>query len=441
MATARHDELIEAARRWADADERVRALLLKGSLGRGGGDARSDVDLVVVTRAGRMAELWDERNATAESLGRWLGGFDEMPWQAPHTFIGFYDGPVKVDFFYQEGEPAADAWLRDGFAALVDPDGVSESLRARLSGAGEAVDLSTFDAHAWDWLWWMDVELGRGDETWLVYVGFVRFAETMLLGGHNALTPEPWRGAWRSRRACPRSCGPRSRAACPRHQSRRSCVVPTQPPSAPTNACATAWPGSGTCRWQRARATGQEQPRRSLIPMRAEGLEPPRLAPRAPKARVSTNFTTPAQGDRRRRTGPVATNRRTASAGRGRLRSGGAVSDAVLTHPNRDKPESKATKAIIVLLLLATAGLVAIVTLGGWSVLQGAQPVAFAYILVLLVMAYYVYNWNRGVLPVAAALATLFTVLALVAAPAWFARDKAGFPTRRSSPASSACSP
>ena len=96
-------------------------------------------------------------------------------------------------------------------------------------------------------------------------------------------------------------------------------------------------------------------------------------------------------------------------------------------HPNRDKPESKATKAIIVLLLLATAGLVAIVTFGGWSVLQGAQPVAFAYILVLLVMAYYVYNWNRGVLPVAAALATLFTVLALVAAPAWFARDKAGF--------------
>lgn len=103
------------------------------------------------------------------------------------------------------------------------------------------------------------------------------------------------------------------------------------------------------------------------------------------------------------------------------------MSDVVLTHPNRDKPESKATKAIVVLLLLTTAGLVAIVTLGGWSVLQGAQPVAFAYILVLLVMAYYVHQWNRGVLPVSAALAVLFTVLAMVAAPAWFARDKAGF--------------
>jgi predicted nucleotidyltransferase len=195
VAAARHDELIEAGRRWAETDERIRALLLKGSLGRGEGDERSDLDLVVVTRPGRLAELWDERNASAESLGGWLGGFDEMPWQAPHTFIGFYDGPVKVDFFYQEGEPDADPWLRDGFAALVDPDGVAESLRGRLIGAADAFDLSTFDAHAWDWLWWMDVKLSRGGEAWLVYLELVKFAETMLLGGHNALTPEPWRGA------------------------------------------------------------------------------------------------------------------------------------------------------------------------------------------------------------------------------------------------------
>jgi lysylphosphatidylglycerol synthetase-like protein (DUF2156 family) len=103
------------------------------------------------------------------------------------------------------------------------------------------------------------------------------------------------------------------------------------------------------------------------------------------------------------------------------------MAETVLTHPNRDKPESKATKAIIVLLLLVTAGLVTLVTLGGWSVLQGAQPVAFAYIILLLVMAFYVSRWNRGVLPVAAAFAVLFTVLAAVAAPAWFARDKTGF--------------
>ncbi len=111
MSTARHEALVAAASEWALADERVRALLLKGSLARGEGDERSDLDLVIVTRRGRLGELWNERRAVAERLGRWLGGFDEVAWQAPHTFIGFYDGPIKVDFFYQEAEPHEDVPL------------------------------------------------------------------------------------------------------------------------------------------------------------------------------------------------------------------------------------------------------------------------------------------------------------------------------------------
>ena len=42
-------------------------------------------------------------------------------------------------------------------------------------------------------------------------------------------------------------------------------------------------------------------------------------------------------------------------------------------------------------------------------------------------MAYMVSKWNRGVLPVAAGMAILFTVVAAVAGPAWFDRDKEGF--------------
>ena len=49
------------------------------------------------------------------------------------------------------------------------------------------------------------------------------------------------------------------------------------------------------------------------------------------------------------------------------------------------------------------------------------------YAIVYLVMAYFVSRWNRGVLPVAAGLAVLFAVVAAVAGPAWFERDKAGF--------------
>ena len=103
------------------------------------------------------------------------------------------------------------------------------------------------------------------------------------------------------------------------------------------------------------------------------------------------------------------------------------MADVELVHPNRDKAESKATKAVVILLLITSAALILIVTIGGWSQLQGAQIVSFAYAAVYLVMAYFVGRWNRGVLPVAAALAVLFAVVAAVAGPAWFDRDKAGF--------------
>ena len=96
-------------------------------------------------------------------------------------------------------------------------------------------------------------------------------------------------------------------------------------------------------------------------------------------------------------------------------------------HPNRETASAKAMKAGVILLLLVSAALIALVTLGGWSELQGAQIVTFGYIVVYLVMAFYVARWNRGVLPVAAALAVLFAVIAAVAAPGWFDRDKDGF--------------
>jgi hypothetical protein len=102
-------------------------------------------------------------------------------------------------------------------------------------------------------------------------------------------------------------------------------------------------------------------------------------------------------------------------------------SDIVIVHPNRQGAEAKATKAAVTLLLAASAAITAIITIGGWSKLEGAQMWAIFYVVIYLVMAFYVARWNRGVLPVAAALAILFAVVALVAAPAWFDRDKAGF--------------
>ncbi len=112
----------------------------------------------------------------------------------------------------------------------------------------------------------------------------------------------------------------------------------------------------------------------------------------------------------------------------GRQSPGDATSGGVIvTHPNRDKAVVQATRATVVLLLLASAALVLIVTIGGWSVLQGAVPVQIAYVIVYLTLAFYAMRWNRGVLPVSAVLAVLLLIFALVAGPGWFDRDKAGF--------------
>lgn len=95
--------------------------------------------------------------------------------------------------------------------------------------------------------------------------------------------------------------------------------------------------------------------------------------------------------------------------------------------PNRDKPESKQTKAIVSFLLVVSAALVAVITAGGWDKLEGAQMVNVGYVVVYLLFAWYVARWNRGVLPVSSALAVILIIFAAVAAPAWFARDKEGF--------------
>jgi hypothetical protein len=98
-----------------------------------------------------------------------------------------------------------------------------------------------------------------------------------------------------------------------------------------------------------------------------------------------------------------------------------------IEHPNRRKAASKLTRAIVVLLLLVSAGLVAIVTVGGWDALQGAKALQISYIVVYVVIAFFVLRWSRGVLPLAAALAIVLLIFAAVSAPAWFDRDKPGF--------------
>jgi hypothetical protein len=99
----------------------------------------------------------------------------------------------------------------------------------------------------------------------------------------------------------------------------------------------------------------------------------------------------------------------------------------IVTHPNRDKPVVQTTRAIVVLLLLISVALLLIVTIGGWNLLEGAIPLQIGYIAVYLTFAFFAARWNRGVLPISAALGVLLTIFAAVAAPGWFDRNKSGF--------------
>ena len=99
----------------------------------------------------------------------------------------------------------------------------------------------------------------------------------------------------------------------------------------------------------------------------------------------------------------------------------------VIEHPNREKAESRSTKAVVVGLLLVSAAIVAVVTVGGWDTLQGAKSLQIAYVLIYVVLAFQIARWRSGLLPVAAALAIVLLIFAAISGPQWFARDRDGF--------------
>ena len=104
-----------------------------------------------------------------------------------------------------------------------------------------------------------------------------------------------------------------------------------------------------------------------------------------------------------------------------------AGDEPVIEHPNRRKVASKVTRLVVVLLLLVSAALILVVTIGGWHELEGAKALQVAYVVLDVLMAFLVARWNRGVLPVAAALAIVMLIFAAIAGPQWFERDKEGF--------------
>ena len=101
--------------------------------------------------------------------------------------------------------------------------------------------------------------------------------------------------------------------------------------------------------------------------------------------------------------------------------------DVKITHPHRHEAVVRTTRAVVVFLLALSALLVLIVTVGGWSQLEGMIPVDIAFILIYFALAYYALRWNRGVLPVAATLAVFLMIFAAAAASSWFSHTGGGY--------------
>jgi hypothetical protein len=101
-----------------------------------------------------------------------------------------------------------------------------------------------------------------------------------------------------------------------------------------------------------------------------------------------------------------------------------------LWRPNREKAESVTTKFVCALLLWITAGIAIVVAISGFSLMSGGAGMgvmALIYGLLYAFFGFLVIRWNRGILPVAAALSIILAILCAAGANSWFARDKAGF--------------
>ena len=99
----------------------------------------------------------------------------------------------------------------------------------------------------------------------------------------------------------------------------------------------------------------------------------------------------------------------------------------VVTHPNRDTPETNGARTAVVLLFGLSMLLMLAILAFGWSVLEGMLAVSFGYILIYAILIWRVSNWARGPLAVGAALAILLAIFVAIAVPTWADRDAPGY--------------
>lgn len=96
-------------------------------------------------------------------------------------------------------------------------------------------------------------------------------------------------------------------------------------------------------------------------------------------------------------------------------------------YPNRDKAASKVMRLVVIVVLLASSALIAAISIKGWDLMDEAKTLNVAFIVLNVIFIVQVLRWSRGVLPMAAGIATFIAIFAGVSVQSWYERDAVGF--------------
>ncbi|WP_079526420.1 nucleotidyltransferase domain-containing protein [Halobacillus hunanensis] len=161
----RQDEAVKLVTKSLEKDERVRAVFLKGSMGRGESDEHSDVDLYCLVDERDEEAFLQDRVQHLEKY-REILIHDDIFIIAPQI-IAVYDNLLHMDLFTVTEKTLSH---KDYFKVLYDPEGVMEKFRPtqhlRLS-EGEFVD--AVDDAAFFLLQYKK-SADRGNDLWCVKV-------------------------------------------------------------------------------------------------------------------------------------------------------------------------------------------------------------------------------------------------------------------------------
>src|SRR5262245_13715395 len=175
-----HERMLERVAAAVRTDPRFEALLGTGSLAYGGFDEHSDLDFVVVVRAGDYASAMAGRQAFAARLGSLLAAFSGEHVGEPRLLICLFGPPllhVDLKFITPDdlgtlSERPVVLWARD--------DGELERRMAGMTVSGRGRDAQWYEDRAWVWLHYVATKLLRGEH--FEAIGGLDFFRDQVLG-------------------------------------------------------------------------------------------------------------------------------------------------------------------------------------------------------------------------------------------------------------------